>query len=125
MLDLARDHVMKPAFGSRDKSLLDPSGSESLGRAPQREQTVASDWSVGVTRRRIVSSSHTICHHPPYNAKREVERSGRRRPRSLIRAKPVEAVWIPPTRFTDTPVQQRLPRRLHLRQIGCSCLVGK
>uniref|UniRef100_A0A3Q2QFB7 RAB5A, member RAS onco family, b n=1 Tax=Fundulus heteroclitus TaxID=8078 RepID=A0A3Q2QFB7_FUNHE len=62
-----------------------------------------SDWSGPLIRRRIVSCSHTICHHPSYNAKREVERSGRGTPRSL--AKPYRLSTCPDSRHTVNRLQ--------------------
>jgi len=58
------------------------------------EQILTYYWSVVALRRRIVNSSHTICHHPSYNAKREVERSGRGTSRSLMKSNDTVAVWV-------------------------------
>lgn len=70
-------------------------------------------WSVVALRRRIVNSSHTICHHPSYNAKREVERSGRGTSRSLMKSNDTVAVWVIETLWTDTKVPRRLSWRHH------------
>lgn len=53
------------------------------------------DWFVALIRRRIVNSSHTICHHPSYNAKREVERSGRGTSQRLMKPNVTAAGWVP------------------------------
>lgn len=47
------------------------------------------DWSVALIRRRIVNSSHLS-----YDAKREVERSGRGTSRSLMKSNVTVAGWV-------------------------------